>query len=475
MVTLTAESASPAASFRDPEGVLWKHQDRVFRAVADTARETLEFLESPLARRWCSEGRLIRTWPVSSGETVARPPQAAPFPHLVEHDAVWFPSYPYEWPAEMLHAAAELTLLLAREALHEGFGLKDATPENVLFRGSRPVFVDVLSFEKRAPEDATWMAYGQFVRTFLCPLLAARFLAADPRSYFSAHRDGLEPEVLYRLAGWRRWSRPFLSPVTIPAMLSRREPAPADYRPRHVEAERAAYILRGQLRALDRQLERARPASKTSRWSDYAAATAIYTGPEWEVKERFTAGVLRELRPARVLDIGCNDGHYSEIAAKAGASVVAIDSDAVVAGLTWTRAAAGGLDILPLVVDLTRPTPAVGWRNAENASFLDRAAGRFDLVLALAVLHHMTVTERVPLDAALDLLADLSRNHVLLEFVGPDDPMFQKLVRGRQGLYGHLTPKFFESVICGRFDVVRSARIGNLHRWLFLLQKKDRR
>jgi SAM-dependent methyltransferase len=181
---------------------------------------------------------------------------------------------------------------------------------------------------------------------------------------------------------------------------------------------------------------------------------------------------LEECRPEAVLDVGCNEGHFSRIAAESGARVVAIDYDPAVAGRVWRCARAEKLDILPLVVDLTRPTPGIGWRNQECASFLDRARGHFDLVMMLAVIHHMTVTERIPLAATLELAASMTRTHALIEFVGPEDPMFRRLVRGRDLLYRHLTVDEFEREAGCFFNTIRIHRLPGLDRWLFLLGKK---
>src|ERR1019366_3194276 len=128
-------------------------------------------------------------------------------------------------------------------------------------------------------------------------------------------------------------------------------------------------------------------------------------------------------------------GHFSMMAARSGASVVALDYDPAVVGSVWRRASAEKLDILPLVVNLTRPTPAVGWRNGEWPSFLERAKGGFDAVFLLAVIHHMLVTERVPLAEIVDLAAELTTGYVVVEFVSPGDSMFRVLVRGRDELY----------------------------------------
>jgi hypothetical protein len=176
-----------------------------------------------------------------------------------------------------------------------------------------------------------------------------------------------------------------------------------------------------------------------------------------------------------VLDVGANEGFFSALAARCGASVISIDSDPAVVGCIWRLAADRDLDILPLVVDITRPTPSMGWRNRECLSFLDRAQAQFDLVMMLAVIHHMLITERIPLPEILNLAADLSRDCVLIEYVEPGDPMFRSLLRGRDRLYHHLSRDFFEASLAERFVVLESTRIEGLDRWLYLLRKKPAR
>jgi len=138
----------------------------------------------------------------------------------------------------------------------------------------------------------------------------------------------------------------------------------------------------------------------------------------------------------------------------------------------WRRARAEHLNILPLVVNLTRPTPSVGWRNLESASFLDRARGSFEGVLMLAVMHHMLVTERIPLDEIMSQAAELTTRWLIIEFIGPEDSMFRRLTRGREELHRGLDRQVFESVAMRRFEIVRSQHLDDTHRWLYLLRKR---
>jgi SAM-dependent methyltransferase len=389
---------------------------------------------------------------------------------------LWFPSYPYEWPAEMLHASALLTLDLALAVLDEQQGLKDATPFNVLFDGPRPVFVDWLSVERRDPHDPTWLPYAQAVRTFILPLIANREFGLPLDQVFLSRRDGLEPEEVYRMAGGlRRLKRSLFAHATMPTWLAgqAKQSDAAPWKPKtEADADKARYVLRSVLSGLRRTIVRLDPPQSSSRWTGYMAEKAHYSTEDFQRKESFVRDTLGEVKPARVLDVGCNTGHFSAMAARAGARVVALDGDPAVVGQVWRRAVSEPLDIQPLVVNVARPTPATGWRNEECPSFLDRATGTFDCVLMLAVLHHVLVTERVPLDDVLHLAADLTRDAAVIEFVAPEDPMFRRIARGRDHLHAGLTRDVFEAACSSRFHIQRCDRAESATRALYLLRKK---
>jgi len=360
--------------------------------------------------------------------------------------------------------------------LPEGFGLKDATPYNILFRGPDPVFIDLLSFERRDPSDPTWLPYAQFVRTFLLPLLVVKHFGRPPGELLITHRDGLEPEDLHRLASLGKKLRPeFLTLVTLPTWLASRKSAQGEaiYRKRTGgDPAKSQFVLERLLKGLRKKLKQVAPKSnRHSTWSDYMSQNR-YTEDYFPEKEAFVRAVLAERRPRRVLDVGCNTGYFSVLAAESGASVVAIDYDQTVTGQLWERARRQHLDILPLVVDLTRPTPGVGWRNQECSSFLDRARGSSDAVLMLAVIHHMLVSERIPLPEILKLASELTTDLLIIEFVAPTDKMFRLLTRGRDHLHNDLTVAVFETAARQYFEIDRSQRLGESDRWIYLLRRK---
>ncbi len=473
-----SKAGGAVKSFRDPAGAVYRRDDRILRVVRpESAEETAQFLATRMAREAMDAGEFVRSTRIHADEIPADfardlPLDIPPGTAIYEHERVWFPSYPHEWPAELLYAAGRLTARLFKTALAEGFGLKDATPYNVLFRGRLPVFVDLLSFERREPCDGTWMAYAQFVRTFLLPLLAHAEFGLPPADVFLRRRDGWEPEELYRRAGPRRFFSPaFLSLVTLPHWMSRKvsEAKPGTYRPALADsAEKAGFILDHLLNDCSRKLDLLKPVPSPSAWTGYLEHKSLYTAAQREQKERFVREAIDLAKPRTALDVGANEGRFSFLAAQSGASVVAIDTDAAVAGNVWREADRRGLDVLPLVVDLTRPTPPVGWRNQECASFLERSRGAFDLVMMLAVIHHMLVTEGIPLTELLGLAAELTRGYLLIEFVAPSDPMFIRIARGREMLHRNLTRSAFEAAASVHFDLVKRQSLDELDRCLYL-------
>ncbi|HEY1647955.1 MAG TPA: class I SAM-dependent methyltransferase [Terracidiphilus sp.] len=456
-------------TFRDPAGQLHLMHNHALRRIrASAAEEARAFLASPLRQELERSGDLVSTEildqasdaPADGGDLWLRHPLIDPV------------SYPWEWAPAQWRAAAELTLRVAGKAIDAGWTLKDATPLNVLFAGARPVFVDVLSFERRDPHSTVWLAYGQFVRTFLLPLVAAKCLGW-PLEATLFRRDGYEPGALYRaLPRWRRLDPRLLDVVTLAALLEGKgsKPQKASRPASASDPDLARHILHKRLARLGKQIRHAAGENTASQWSRYEQRASHYGTSDVEAKQQFVRGALGQCRPARVLDIGANTGTYSLMAAEAGAEVVALDSDAAALGALWRAAAAQSRPITALVANIARPTPAAGWRNREQLSLLDRLAGRFDMVLMLAVIHHLILREQLPLTHIAELCAALTRRWLVLEWVPPADPMFQEWLRGRDHLYGHLAEADLNHAFASFFRVADRSELGN-GRVLLLLER----
>jgi SAM-dependent methyltransferase len=464
------ESALPSINseveltFRDPAGELQLTAACALRRIRPSAKKsTREFLASPLRLALEQSGDLIPTRVAEPGAQSC----VVTGEFWLEHPLIDPISYPWEWSTAQWRAAAELTLRIAGQAIDAGWTLKDATPLNIVFDGPRPILVDVLSFERRDPHSSVWLAYGQFVRTFLLPLIAAKYLSW-PLQATMFTRDGYEPRQIYdALPRWRRLNPDLLDVVTLATAFERPGPGrgPTRATPKKTSSTAdpalATHLLQKRIQRLGKQIRNVTSQRSHSQWSQYEKSAGHYQAADVDEKQKFVKSILARCGPERVLDIGANTGTYSLLAADSGAKVVSLDSDSAALEVLWRTAAKQNKPITALVADIARPTPAAGWRNREHFSLLDRLTGAFDLVLMLAVIHHLILRHQLPLTHIAGLCAGLTRRSLLLEWVPPSDPMFQEWLRGRDDLYGHLTEEDLTRAFAPYFAVVDRAQLGN--------------
>jgi len=447
-------------TFRDPAGRLWLTPDCVLRQIRPDAQEaTRIFLASPLRATLERSGDLIQS-EIANPEKHSR---VQPNELWLEHPRIEPITYPWEWTPAQWRAAAELTLRVAQQAIDAGWTLKDATPLNILFRGPRPVLVDVLSFERRDPLSSIWLAYGQFVRTFLLPLIASQYLSW-PLNATLLVRDGYEPAEIYKaLRPWQRLVPSLLDVITLATLLERPSRNRQAFRKQAFAGDPAlaVHILHKRIARLRKKIRGTERKGGRSNWNEYSRTATHYQPVDHADKREFVKNVLQRCGPARVLDIGANTGCYSLIAADCGADVVAIDADGAALESLWLAAARNQKPITTLVANIARPTPAAGWRNREQLSLLDRLTGRFDLVLMLAVIHHLILREQVPLAHIGELCSALKTRWLVLEWVPPSDPMYQEWLRGRDDLYGNFTESDLLQAFSHWFSVADRSELGN--------------
>jgi hypothetical protein len=397
----------------------------VRRALSERALADWEALAATeLFRKGVASGRLIATEQVADPDGLPAELDPADVAAVLRHERVPVVSYPYEWPFGMLRDAALLELDLLLAALDEGLVLKDASPYNVQWRGSKPVFVDIGSFEPLR-EGEPWAGYRQFCMLALYPLLLQAYRGVAFQPWLRGSLDGIEPAQMRSLLGLRdRFRRGVLTNVVLHAKLERR------YGDREVKSDlkRAGFhadLIRANARKLRKLVERLRWEPGLTAWSGYGEASP-YDEADAAAKEAF----VREsagLRRRRLLwDLGCNDGRFTRIAAADADYAVAIDADvAVVETLYRELRAEGSETILPLVGNVADPSPGLGWRGEERRPLADRSPP--DLTLCLALVHHVALSGNVPVCAFLDWLADLG-TEVVIEFPTRDDPMVRRLL-----------------------------------------------
>jgi SAM-dependent methyltransferase len=408
----------------------------------------------------------VRTWEVPAAELGDA---AGEWEVVVEHERIPFVSYPYEWSWSMLRDAAELHLELLLAGLDEGFTMSDGYAYNVQWVGSRPVFIDVGSFEP-VRGGGPWAGYRQFCQTFLFPLMLEAHRGVSGRPLRRGQVDGITPAQAGRLFSRGDWLRPGVFRHAVLHDLMERRFATDSTQQVKSELRSAGFdqeLVKAVATKLLRLVRRLRRDPAGSGWSSYGE-TCTYDDAGRRAKRAFVDTAVRA-RPRRlVYDLGCNDGTYSRVAAEHAQHVVAVDGDEVtIDRLYRSLHDAGDTRILPLVMDLADPSPGIGWRNRERAGFGDR--GGPDLVLALALVHHLALTNGVPLPEVVDWLASFG-GEVVVELVDRGDPMAQRLLANKpDGTHDTYSLGAFEAALAARFTVAAREELPGGRRTLFHL------
>jgi hypothetical protein len=455
------------ASFRDPAGFVFRRNGRLFRQINRAGRADFDgLMTSGLYERLVGDRLLVAHRDAADVE----PFDPALAERVIEPESIPFISYPYEWCFGQLQAAARLTLDVQRRAIEHGQTLKDASAYNVQFRGHEPVFIDTLSFEPYV-EGGPWTAYRQFCQHFLAPLAVMALTDARLGQLLRVHLDGLPLDLAAKLLPGRSRLRPSL---LIHLHLHARLQRGAGDRPGTVSQRggfsRTAMLglidnLRGAVDALQWQPGR-------GGWAAYEREHT-YTPAGWDQKARLVAEALEQARPHLVWDLGANTGRFSRVASDRRILTVSIDADP--ACVEWNHRQATRMredHLLPLMMDLTNPSPAGGWSHQERLALLDR--GPADLVLALALIHHLALANNVPLPDIAAFLARAGR-WLVIEFVPKSDSQARRLLAARRDIFPDYTFEGFEAAFTPHFRIHRKERIAETERDLYVLERNEER
>jgi len=461
-MTEPGRSASVPGSFRDPDGFMFRKDGVLYRQVNRSCAEDFRLLmESGLYGELTGKGLLA-----GHEEASIEPPDPASCWKIIRPSEIPFVSYPYEWCFSQMKAAALLTLLIQKTSLKYGMSLKDGSAYNVQFRGASPVFIDTLSFEAYK-EGAPWAAYGQFCRHFLAPLALMSGRDARLLQLLRVHLDGIPLDLAASLLPIRARFKPSLFiHLCLHAAAERR------YAGRSIKGRSAAVSQRALMGLIDSLESAVRALSWTPRssgWAGYYASTN-YSALAFSAKQRLVKEFLAETRPSLVFDMGANTGEFSRLCLKAGARTVAFDMDPAAVEKNFLASAKSREEgLLPLLLDLANPSPALGWANAERMSLMQRP--RPDLVLALALAHHLALSNNVPLAALAAFFSGLS-DGLVIEFVPKSDSQVRRMLSMREDVFGEYDQGHFDAAFLKHFEIRRKERLPESERTLYLLKRR---
>jgi ribosomal protein L11 methylase PrmA len=451
-----------AGSFRDPSGYVYHHEGRVFRTVNGAAVNAYRALESSgLLKSLVDRGLLLGA---DICDPAALPLDGDKPALLLEHPRLPFISHPYEWCFAAHRAAALAHLDLHLAALAAGFTLSDASAYNIQFIGPKPVFIDHLSLRPYQSGEI-WAGHRQFCMQFLNPLVLEAKLGISPRPWFRGALEGIDPADLAKLLGWRHclsWA--LLAHVFLQARFqSGALSKGADAKLRDTRLPLNA--LKNMLQSLRSYIAGLKKPGTATVWSDYADNTS-YTDTETTTKRRFVSAMVSAIKPARIIDLGCNTGAYSELALSCGAgTVLGFDFDTGALDQAFQRATQKNLSFLPLWLDAANPSPDQGWGQAERKGFAARA--RADGLLALALLHHLVIGRNIPMDDAVGWLMAMAPQGII-EFVPKSDPMVQRLLSLREDIFPDYVEDAFRAAILRRGRIRQEEHVaagGRLLLW----------
>ncbi len=444
------------ASFRDPSGYVFRDGGFVKRWVAPGYVPSYDrLMQSGLYAELTAKGWLLAhdEEPSTGAHRVLRPQQLG------------FVSYPHEWSFSMLKDACLLTLEIQKLALKHDMVLKDASAYNVQFHLGKPVFIDTLSFEPYTV-GSPWVAYKQFCQHFLAPLALMAFTDIRLSQLLRTHIDGIPLDLASKLLPWRSWFRPgLLMHVHLHARMQSKY-AGAGTKPA-VPRKMPLQSLLGVIDSLEGTVKGLQMPGQRTEWEDYYK-NHNYSEAGFKEKGALVRSFVTSTGAKKVWDFGGNRGDFSRIAGETGADVVCWDIDPNAVETNYRRVRGlGETNLLPLVLDLTNPSSPMGWGENERQGLLGRKGP--DALMALALIHHLVISNNVPFSMVSSYFRALAP-WLVIEFVPKGDSQVNILLATRQDVFGDYDEAGFEKGFASDWEIVDKKPVAGSTRTLYLLK-----
>jgi hypothetical protein len=451
-----------ASSFRDPSGFLFYQDNTLYRQVNITYKENYDHLMGSGLYKILVDAELL----IPHEEVDIKPVMPDKAYKIIKPEPIPFISYPYEWSFSQLKDAALTTLEIQKKSLKFGMSLKDCSAYNIQFRMGKPIFIDTLSFEKYV-HGRPWVAYRQFCQQFLAPLALMSHRAIQLGQLLRVFIDGIPLDLASSLLPFHtHFKFSLLTHIHLHAK-SQKHYANKDV---DISSRKMSRLsLLALIENLESAVKKLKWHPKGTQWADYYQDTN-YSADAFHHKKQIVAEFLDKINPKDLWDLGANVGIFSRIASSKGARVISFDIDPAAVEKNYLDCIAKGeTNILPLLIDLTNPSPGIGWENEERLSLLER--GPVNTALALAIIHHMAIVNNLPLDKIARFF-DKICSSLIIEFIPKSDSQVKRLLSTREDIFPNYTQQAFEHEF-GRYFIIQSAiRIKDSERTLYLMQRK---
>lgn len=449
------------SSFRDPSGFLFHHKNSLYRKIHPVYAEHYDHLmKSGLYDELVSNDLLI-----PHSEEHPRDLSLPDTYKIIKPEFIDFISYPYEWCFSQLKSAAIATLKIQKKALQYGMCLKDASAYNIQFRYGKPLLIDTLSFEKYV-KGQPWVAYKQYCQHFLVPLTLMSIVDIRLNRMIQNYIDGIPIDIAARMLPFRTLLKP--STLIHIHLHAKSQKLFADKKISVKGRSLPPASLYGMIDSLESAINNLSWKPAGTEWGNYYAKTN-YTSNAFYQKKTFVSDMLKEVQPARVLDLGANTGVFSRLASQMGIPVISTDVDSASVEKNYLDCIANSeRNILPLIIDLVNPSPAIGWQNRERFSWHERNAG--SMVFALALIHHLAISNNLPLSSLAEYFAEICE-FLIIEFIPKSDSQVIKLLSNREDIFTNYTQEVFEKEFRKQFELIISKKTIDSERILYLWKK----
>ncbi|MFL5742717.1 MAG: hypothetical protein ACJ75B_21025 [Flavisolibacter sp.] len=454
------EFSKHPSSYRDPSGFLFYYNGILYRQVNLVFKNDFDlFISGGLYQKLVEKNMLIAHQTLRENLTGSPDCYATLQPEFIP-----FISYPYEWCFDMLRDAALVTLEAAREALKFGMMLKDASAYNIQWQNGKMKFIDSLSFEIYKEEEP-WIAYRQFCQHFFAPLALMHYLKKPMQELLLAYPEGIPLDLASQLL-------PFKSRFNIHAYLHLHlQKSVAMENNRKKQQAFSKQKMLNLLRSLEEGIRGFSLKHPSGPWSGYYEEACQREG-YLEEKKNIIEGWTSKLSFDSALDLGANEGAFSELISLPGRRIISVDLDHYSINRLYQKTKTkNNSRLLPLVLDISKPSPAIGANNEERSSFFDRC--QVDLVMALAVLHHLAIGKNMSFAIIAETFRRLGKN-LIVEFIPKEDEKVQNMISQKKDVYGWYTKENFLSIFSSVFNVMEEKEISGSKRILYLMQRHER-
>lgn len=451
------------ASFRDPSGYMFHDSDTLRRLINPIYFPQYQKLKSSgFFKTLIDQGLLISHEETSvSEEKIVITPEPIPFI-----------TNPYEWSFEQFKHAALLTLKIQKYALSKGFILKDASAYNVTFYRGKPIFLDTLSFDFYE-EGSPWRAYKQFITHFFGPLVLAKYHGAEIFKMLQTHIDGIPVKLIASLLpGKSKLSSTLFTNIHLLAKMESKHSA--DYK---AETKVAKLSKKAQNNILDSLYDYIKNLrlNETTEWGDYYTKTN-YEIAAFEAKKELIRSWTKTLNPQKMIDIGGNDGTFARTVLDKVPHVIVTDIDSAAVDHNYRQVQANKeTNMLPFVCDVLQPAPGIGFNNTERASLIKRLKDYApDVTMALALIHHITLSGNVPFEKSAAFFASFSKN-LIIEFPTREDSWVTSLLVRKREFINHFdfyNEANFEAGFAEYFTLSKKEAVGGSKRILYMFEAK---